>query len=151
MVHIVKISLIVLAVGYLAQLGQSWLSTTYFNDYLSANLLTILIALLAINSTTTGIVLTKIRELVESNGNSDTFNPTKSQMLLAVREQIALIAFATAFLTIVSSPKIPQVEELEMLINSLVVGIFVYALHILYDTAISVLIIINFDPDSSGD
>ena len=151
MVHIVKISLIVLAVGYLAQLGKCWLSTTYFNDYLSANLLTILIALLAINSTTTGIVLTKIRELVESNGNSDTFNPTKSQMLLAVREQIALIAFATAFLTIVSSPKILQVEELEMLINSLVVGIFVYALHILYDTAISVLIIINFDPDSSGD
>lgn len=147
MSHVVRISLVSLAMGFLSQLAQIWLGTSYLNDYLSANLLTVLIALLAINSTTTGIVLTKIRELVEARGGSSAFEPTKAQMLLAVREQIFLVGFSVVFLMVASSPLLTTNFELKLLIDSLVVGIFVYALHVLYDTAISVLIIISFDPN----
>jgi len=128
----------------LAQLLQAWLETEYLNQFLRANLLTILIALLAINSATTGIVLTKIRELVEARGKAELFSPTRRQMILAVREQVGLIAAAVILLTLSSSPYLRPYEELLLLVNSLIVGIFVYGLQVLYDTAIGVLIIVDF-------
>ena len=64
--QILKTSIMSIGVGFLAQVLQSSLTTSYLNVFLSENLITILIALLAINSATLGIVLTKIRDLVES-------------------------------------------------------------------------------------
>ena len=68
-------------------------SDSIFNDFLAENLLTLLVALLAINPGTTGIVLTKVRELVEKYGHAEIFTPTRNQMLLAVQAKIELIFF----------------------------------------------------------
>jgi len=126
---------------------QSWCYIARPDTILSTmndNLLTILIALLAINSATTGIVLTKIRELVELHGKAELFSPTRSQMVLAVREQVGLIAFAIVLLTLASSPVFQGSTNLKLLVDSLVCGVFFYALHILYDTAVGVLVIVDF-------
>lgn len=143
----VRTALIALALGFLSQLAQRALQTDYLNLFLSSNLLTLLIALLAINSATMGIVLTKIRGLIETGGGSaSTFKSTKAQMVLSVREQIGLIVVAIGALTVASSPLLPQSDTLELAIESVVVGVFVYSLLVLYDTAIGVLIIVDFDP-----
>ncbi len=144
--QVLKTALIALAVGFLAQLVQSWLKTTYLNTFLAGNLLTILIALLAINSTTTGIVLTKIRTLVEEYGNAELFAPTRDQMVLSVKEQVGLITLAIVVLTLADSPVFKGNAQLALLVDSVVVGVFVYGLMVLYDTALSVLKIVDFDP-----
>lgn len=146
----IRTALISLALGYLSQLAQTALHTNYLNTFLANNLLTILIALLAINSATTGIVLTKIRELLEKGGNPSTFRSTRKQMMIAVREQIALIVIAIVALVLSTSPLIPQNNILDKFINSVVVGSFAYSLLILYDTATSVLIIVDFDPGNES-
>ena len=139
-----------IGIGFIAQVLQSSLTTNYLNYFLSENLITILIALLAINSATLGIVLTKIRDLVEKHGNAQCFNTTKQQMILSIKEQIALIIFAVTFLTIVSSPLVAPYSNLKMLFDATVVAVFSYALFVLYDTAKGVLIIIDFDLKDNG-
>lgn len=143
--QVLRTSTMSIGVGFLAQVFQSSLATNYLNVFLSENLITILIALLAINSTTLGIVLTKIRDLVEKHGNAHCFNTTKQQMILSIREQVALIVFAIIFLTIVSSPLINSYGNLMIFFDSTVIALFTYAIFVLYDTAKGVLIIIDFD------
>src|SRR5690625_3887903 len=104
----IRTALIALALGFLSQMAQWALETDYLNDFLRSNLLTLLIALLAINSATTGIVLTKIRGLIGIGGNPSSFKSTREQMVLAVREQVALIAVAIVALMFSSSPLLPR-------------------------------------------
>ena len=148
--QVLKTFIMSIGIGFLAQILQSSLETNYLNNFLSQNLITILIALLAINSATLGIVLTKIRDLVERHGNAQCFNSTKKQMILSIKEQIVLIVFAVIFLTVVSSRLISGHENLKMLFDTTVIAIFAYALFVLYDTAKGVLIIIDFDIKENG-
>lgn len=148
--QVLKTSTMSIGIGFLAQVMQSSLNTNYLNNFLAQNLITILIALLAINSATLGIVLTKIRDLVEKHGNAQCFNATKKQMVLSIKEQIALIIFAVIFLTALSSTLVAGYTNLKMLFDATVVAIFAYALFVLYDTAKGVLIIIDFDVGNDG-
>ncbi len=92
-----------------------------------------------------GIVLTKIRDLVEGHGHGDAFTNTRSQMVLAVREQVVLIILAAAFLTIGDSPYLSSIQYMSLLLQSAISGIFAYSMIVPYDTAKGVLIIIDFD------
>ena len=136
-----------IGVGFVCQLSQDWLGSTYFNEFLKSNLINLLVALLAINTTTMGIELTKIRDLVDSRGHGEAFKKTRHQMLLSVKEQIVLIILAIVLLTISQSSYFLSIPNFNLLINALISGIFVYSMMVLYDTAISVLIIIDFDAE----
>lgn len=146
----IRTALIALALGFLSQLVQRSLETDYLNIFLKNNLLTLLIALLAINSATTGIVLTKIRGLIEMGGSASTFKSTREQMVVAVKEQVGLIVVAIVALIVASSPLLPQNNSLQLFIGSVVVGVFAYSLMVLYDTAMGVLIIVDFDPSAES-
>ncbi|MEW6648261.1 MAG: hypothetical protein AB1450_13760 [Pseudomonadota bacterium] len=143
--HVLKTSLISLGVGFLAELLNGWLSSQFLSEFFEDNLITILVALLAINAATMGIVLTKIRDLIDRNGGSEFFQKTRAQMLLSVKEQIGLIVFATSLLAIKSGAAMANVPNVPLLVNSVITGIFVYALIVLYDTAKSVLIIVDYE------
>lgn len=137
-----------IGVGFLCQLAQGWLETSYFNDFLKSNLINLLVALLAINTASMGIVLTKIRDLVDRHGNQDTFKNTRKQMLLSVKEQLCLIVLSVVLLTISDSMHAIEIENLDLFIKTTVSAIFVYSMVVLYDTAISVLVIIDFQAPS---
>lgn len=145
MFHVLKTSLISLGVGFLAELVNGWLSSQFLIKFFEGNLITILVALLAINAATMGIVLTKIRDLIDRNGGSEFFRKTRAQMLLSVKEQIGLIVFATSLLAIKSGAAMANAPNVPLLVNSVITGIFVYALIVLYDTAKSVLIIVDYE------
>lgn len=102
-------------------------------NFFSGNLISLLSAMLAINIATLGIVLTKIATLKQSDSS---FSATKNQMLLSLREQVALI-FLSLILSILSKKdKIGDYAELfEHSIGILFITIFVYAILVLYDTA----------------
>jgi hypothetical protein len=143
--QVLTTSFISLGVGFVAELLNGWLQATFLHVFFESNLVTILVALLAVNAATMGIVLTKMRDLIDKNGNGDAFNKTKKNMLLSIKEQIGLIILATIILSIKSSPAIQSVQNMPLLFNSIITGIFVYALLVLYDTAKGVLIVVDFD------
>ena len=143
--HVVKTTFIALGIGFIAELTNSWLGSEFLHKFLTQNLVTILIALLAINATTMGIVLTKVREMVDLKGSAGCFRRTRDQMLLSIKEQISLIVIAVVLFSIKGSNHITTIENAALLLNVLAIGVFAYSLLVLYDTAKSVLIIIDFD------
>jgi hypothetical protein len=143
--QISKTALISLSIGFLAELFNVWLATDFLQRFFEINLITILVALLAVNAATMGIVLTKIRDLIDKNSGSEFFQKTRTNMLLSVKEQIGLIILATLVLSVKTSPIVAGVENLPLLLNAIVTGIFAYALLVLYDTAKGVLIIVDFN------
>lgn len=139
-------TLIALGIGYLCQVLQSVCESQYLNNFLKNNLITLLIALLAINSATMGIVLTKIRELIDRAGaGSEVFQATKDEMLLSIKEQIALIIISVVLLTFGDTLISKQTEDLQKIYSVALCAIFAYSIINLYDTAKSVLIIIDYD------
>ena len=143
--QVIRTSLMSIGLGFLMQMFQSLLGTDYLTIFLSKNLITILISLMAINSATMGIVLSKIRDLVDKYGHAHLFSSTKQEMILAIKEQICLIMIALVILTVSNSEKLYFLKDMDVLIYSLVNGIFIYSLFILYDIAKGVLVIIDFD------
>lgn len=144
--QVLTTSLLSLGAAYVCQFIQSLGESQYLNEFLKGNLITLLVALLAINSATMGIVLTKIRDLIDKNGTgSDSFQATKKEMLLSIKEQIALIVSAVFLLTIGGSSFISNSSEIQTGYWVLITGVFIYAMIVLYDTAKSVIIIIDYE------
>lgn len=144
--QVAKQTLLALGGGFLCQLGQDALASQYLNDFLKANLINLLVALLAVNSATMGIVLTKVRELIEKHGHADAFHETRQQFLLSVKEQVALVFAAVLLLTVQASKHVTGVPNAPLFFGATLAGIFIYAMMILYDTAKGVLIIIDYEP-----
>ncbi|UTW01197.1 hypothetical protein KDW99_08755 [Marinomonas rhizomae] len=142
---ILKTALISLALGFLLELSGIWLKTSFLQEFFKNNLVTILVALLAINATTMGIILSKIRDLIDKHGGDEFFKNTKKSMLISIQEQIGLIIAATIVLAAKSSEVIKQIDNLPLLLNSITTAIFIYALLVLYDIAKGVLIIVEYD------
>lgn len=142
--QVLTTSFISLGLGFTAELLNIWIGSKFLHDFFISNLVTILVALLAVNAATMGIVLTKMRELIDAHGNSIAFKKTRSNMLLSIKEQVGLIILATIILSIKSAPVVQSIENLPLLFNSIVTGIFAYALLVLYDTAKAVLVIVDY-------
>ncbi|MFY0675716.1 MAG: hypothetical protein JXR18_00365 [Neptuniibacter sp.] len=143
--QVLTTSFISLSVGFITELFNIWVGSKFLDGFFESNLITILVALLAVNAATMGIVLTKMRDLIDKNGNAEAFTKTRCNMLLSIKEQIGLIILATIVLSIKSAPAVQSIENMPLLLNSLVTGIFVYALLVLYDTAKGVLVIVDFN------
>lgn len=143
--QLLKNVFISIGVGFVVELLNSWLQSQFLYGFFESNLVTILVALLAVNAATMGIVLTKIRDLKDKNSECSGFYETRANMLLSIKEQIGLIVAATIVLSVKSSPSLNSIQNLPLFLDSLVNGIFVYALLVLYDTAKSVLLIVDFE------
>ena len=144
--QVLTTSLAAIGIGYICHLAQSLGETQHFTAFLSKNLITLLVALLAINSTTMGIVLTKIRDLIDrTGGGAECFNNTKQQMLLSIKEQITLIIIAAALLIIGGSALAIDSQEAHTAYSVALSAIFAYSMLNLYDNAKSVLIIIEYE------
>ena len=116
---VIKTSFISLGAGFLAQFIQSWVGSCYLDTFLKNNLINLLVALLAINSATMGIVLTKIRELADKhNTSAGVFNSTKREMLISIKEQITLIIVGLVLLTIVESQYIDASGEIRKFLQA---------------------------------
>ena len=111
--------------------------------FLKSNVTNLQVALLAINGATLGIVLTKIRELIDKNGRWEEFESAKMEMLLSIKEQMALIA-ASLIIIALATAKSPPFDLPLDVYQALLLASFVYSLQILYDTAKSVFVILDY-------
>lgn len=130
-----------LGIACLAQFLLTSIGSTYVADFLKQNIVSIQIGLLAINTATLGIVLTKLRDLIDSGISEEAFSKTRSEMLLSIKEQVALIVAALVILSLAAAKNLPFVAAPAVL-QALLLTCFVYSLMILYDTAKSVFVIL---------
>ena len=124
---------------------QSILESSFLLDFIKDNLVMLLIALLAINSTTLALVMTKIIDLIDKTNRKDSFQKTKKEMLFSVKEHIALIGFVILLLIFNSSPIIKEYKQAITICNVLLVSSMIYSLQMLYDVSKSAFIILDFD------
>lgn len=129
-------------ISLILYLIQYFIGVYFMGDFMRSNLLNILITLMAINTATVAVILSKLYEISKQYNQriNDSFKNTKAQLLLSVREQVTLIGIAL-ILSILSKKSSWTFEPL--LINAglevLLSTVFIYSLFILYDTAVAVL------------
>ena len=80
MINILRNIFISIGVGFLTYQLQKIFISSYVIVFLKQNLVALLVALVAINSATLGIILTKIRELLDKSGNNGAFAKTKKEI-----------------------------------------------------------------------
>jgi hypothetical protein len=141
---ILKNILISIALSFIIIQFQMFLQSDYIVSFLKQNLITLILALMAINTTTLSIVLTKIRELIDKT-NYDTFNSTKKEMILSIKEQIVLVVTSIIIFIVSDSNWLKLNLQYKQLIDTFCVTIFVYDLWILFDTSKSIFILLDFN------
>ncbi|MEW6586240.1 MAG: hypothetical protein AB1442_11605 [Nitrospirota bacterium] len=147
MEYIKNISLF-LIIGLIVTWLANWLQSDFLTDFLSENLITLLIALVAINTTTMSVVLTKIREITDKLGGN--FTRTAKEMKVSIIEQVVLVIIAVIIQVIGASELIKtNFPPITFFANVVLVAIFSYALNVLYDTAKSVFVILQFENETS--
>lgn len=118
------------------------LNSVYLTLFLEKNLITLLVALLAINTTTMSIIMVKLRELKDKFGVS--FNKTLHSLKVSLYEQVSLIPLSVLFLVAKESTVIKtHIPYSQFILNTFLITAFAYAIHILFDTARGVFIIIT--------
>ena len=126
---------------------QAWLHSDYLVTFLENNLVSLLIALLAINTASLSIILSKIREILDKTNKTDAFNKTRYHMKQSLAEQIVLVFLSLLFLMAKNSAWINKsYPSLISVLEILTTACFIYAIMILHDTAKSVFLILEF-PD----
>lgn len=120
-----------------------FLVSPFLSKFLHDNLINILINLLAINTATTGIVLTKLKEISESHNNFD-FSESYKELKLALVEQIILIGLSMIVLIFNDSTLIKShLSQHDFIFNTLITAIFINALDTLRDTGKAIFLIIK--------
>ncbi|WP_339899641.1 hypothetical protein [uncultured Gilvimarinus sp.] len=126
----------------IVRFASEYLGSDYLILFLDKNLITILIALLAINTTTGSVVMTKLREITDKNGVN--FSETIKNLKLSIFEQVFLIVIALVLLVLVHSPIFMALFTYsKSLVEILLIAVFIASLYNLYDTANSIFIILN--------
>ena len=133
-----------LVAGFILTMVDRLLVADFLRPFLDANLVTILLALLAINITTSSVVMTKLRELHEIKG-LDFPNATR-ELRKSLVEQVVLIACAVVFLILGSSEVLRSViGDWIVITTTVLTAILVSSLQNLYDTGKAVFVIYQFE------
>ncbi len=109
-----------------------FIESSVVRELIAPNLITIVIALLAINVQTTSVVAVKLRELSDKHGIN--FSRSIKQFIYSLYEQAVLV-----ILSLVISGFIKSESELisSVILEFATFFVFSAALHIFFDTAIS--------------
>lgn len=125
----------------------TWLCTilqsTDFLKYLREKIVELLITLMAINTATVSVVVTKLHDI----GRAENINlqRTINEVRVSLLEQIILIIISVLLIILYNSPivKMNFVYH-DLFFNTLFVTVFIYAIDILRDTGMAIFEIIKF-------
>jgi len=142
---------VVMIFGFACAYANDWLESSFYKDFLKTNLMLLLIALLAINATTISIIVSKLRDISSSTPLAD-FSCTIKSLRISISEQVILIVIASIFQIASESMKIRRVVPLsDLLIQSVLISIFIYAIYIMYDTAHAAFLLLDTDRNSKDE
>ena len=132
-------------ISFILNLISYYLESNFLLEFLSSNLIIILLTLLAINTATTGLLSIKMAEL-ETKFNDLDFKSTYIEMKFSLKEQIILIILSLLVL-IINDSKLIDFEFKNFIIGTFLTTIFIYAIDILRDTGISVFKLLELVSD----
>lgn len=118
-----------------------YLESDFLFKYLRDNLISLLLTLLAINTATLGLIASKIQDIVIKHPNFD-FSKTIREMKLSLLEQIILIV-VSVFCLLINDSKVVCFNHKDIFCNIILISIFIYAIHILWDTGKAVFVSIE--------
>lgn len=119
------------------------IQSDFIFNFLKSNITNLQVALLAVNTATLGIVLTKIREIIDKTDQRAEFESTRNEMLLSIKEQVALVAVSLFIVACESAKNLPTAVPSEVFQATLIAS-FIYSIIVLYDTAKSVFVILDY-------
>lgn len=141
---------VALVFAVLIQGASSWLESAFLVSFLKQNLATLLIALLAINTTTISVIMTKLRDIAEEN--EIDFSRTIRSLRESIIEQGIVLAASLIVLILLDSHIIADGPSyVPFSLGVVLVALFLHALHILYDTANGVFVILRHENQASRD
>lgn len=138
----VKNWIVYLVFGFGATMLSVALRSAFLEDFLSTGLITLLIALLAINTTTIGLVASKVKDLSDKHGFD--FERSVRSMKNSIIEQIVLIVIAV----LISVIKDSTVIEAALLYHDIIwttvlAAISIGAVEVLADTANGIFVVLG--------
>lgn len=136
-----------LVIAVVVTLLSDWMQSTFLDEFLGSSLITLLVALLAINTTTIGLIASKLRDLSDKYGINvaRTINSMKSSVI----EQIVLLIIATSILLIKTSTTINSLWLYnEPVTTVILIMVFIWAVQVLYDTASGIFVILEKETGS---
>lgn len=120
-------------IGIAIQLISNVLGSNYVATFMENDLLSVLLALLAINITTISVIMSKLREMA-GQGRLD-YSTVVQEMRYSVTEQIVLMVIAATLLILNGSEAVINTSSLaQPIIVVGLISVLVYAIRILYDT-----------------
>jgi hypothetical protein len=144
MKKIIMLSCTFLVLGAAINSFSLWLKSPFICKFLEENLILLLVAILAINTTTISVILTKMREIADKNPVAD-FVRTRKSMKQSTLEHLCLICIATTIQIIKGSPIIcTSFAYAGFILDSLLIAVFIHSIQIVYDTAQSVYVILDY-------
>lgn len=134
-----------LIISIIANLISNLLGTDFLLNYLKNNLITIQLTLMAINTATCGLVVSKLQEIKERHDEANIKPITKS-LLDSLKEQIILIVLGVILVLFIES-KITEhlvyTKYVNFSLHTLLVAVFVNSIQILWDTGKSIFVMID--------
>lgn len=120
---------------------QCLLEIKYLGDFFRSNLVTILMTVLAINTATTAVLLSKMGEICQQYNKSinEIFGKTKKQLKLSIQEQIAAVIAALILSMLTANSSLINNTTLNATLEVFLITTFFYGIALLYDTAVAVL------------
>ena len=144
MKKIIMLSCTFLVLGAAINSFSLWLKSPFICKFLEENLILLLVAILAINTTTISVILTKMREIADKNPVAD-FIRTRKSMKQSTLEHLCLICIAATIQIIKGSPIIcTSFAYAGFILDSLLIAVFIHSIQIVYDTAQSVYMILDY-------
>lgn len=148
MSYIKDISLF-LVIAFFTNLTSHLIGTDFLMVYLKSNLTTVQLGLLAINTATCGLVVSKLQEIKEKHVGIN-IQPITKQLLLSLKEQIVLIIIGVMLMLLIDSNLFNQLSYCEYIkfgLETLLITVFVNSVQVLWDTGKSVFVLTDILDD----
>jgi len=134
--------------GYGLAWASFWLQSPFLLKFLSENLIVVLVALTAINTTTSSVVMTKLREISDRNGVD--FSRSVRALRNSVLEQIWHLMIALALSILYGSARLKGLVPFpDVTIGGLLSAVFVASMDNLYDTSQSIFVLLRHEVSKS--
>ena len=144
MLDCLKNIVFVFVIGFVFTWLVKWLGSDFLTRFYGQNLISLLVALFAINTATRSIIMSKLKEVAQKDGIN--INATINELKKSVFEQLGLLILAVVVQILASSETLAKWAELRSFWTSVVsTAIFAYAIYIIYDTSNSSFIILDYE------
>ena len=138
-----------MVIAFFTNLISHLIGTDFLLIYLKSNLTTVQLGLLAINTATCGLVVSKLQEIKEKHKGIN-IKPITNELLLSLKEQIILIIIGVVLMLLIDTNLFnvfKYCEYIRFSLETLLIAVFVNSVQVLWDTGKSVFVLIDIMDD----